>query len=169
MLLSSGIVRKRPEMRQSPEWEGYGIKMENITTDSVTRQLMKELKFTRIICMISSTLTLCLLVGGVLLFGRVQKLAEICEPVVEKVSELDVESLNRTMDNINASLEEVDWQQVADALGELDVEALNSAIEGLDTEELTESLRNLNDVVDKVRELNEKMNSLFGGIFSKTS
>lgn len=149
--------------------------MENNVTDPVTRQLMKELKFTRIICMISSALTLCLLAGGVLLFGRVQKLAEICEPVVEKVSELDVESLNSTMDNINASLEEVDWQQVADALGELDVEALNSAIEGLDTEELTESLRNLNDAVDKVRELNdklsEKMNSLsslFGGMFDRT-
>ncbi len=146
--------------------------MDNITTDQVTQKLMKELKFTRIICMISSILTLCLLAGGILLFGKVQELAEICRPVVEKVSELDVKSLNDTMDNINASLETVDWEQVADALGELDVEALNSAIEGLDTEELTKSLKNLNDAVDKVQEISEmmsekvnKLTSWTGGIF----
>lgn len=146
--------------------------MDNITTDPGTQKLMKELRLTRIICMISSFLTLCLLAGGILLFGKVQELAEICRPVVEKVSELDVESLNDTMDNINASLETVDWQQVADALGELDVEALNSAIEGLDTEELSKSLKNLSDAVDKVQEISEmmsekvnKLTSWTGGIF----
>ncbi len=146
--------------------------MENMTTDPGTRQLLKELKLTRILCMISSVLTLCLLAGGILLFGRVRELAETCEPVVEKVSQLDVESLNDTLGHINTSLETVEWEQVADALGRLDVEALNSAIEGLDTEELTESLKNLNDAVEKIREisemLSEKMNSLsktFGGLF----
>lgn len=151
---------------------GNEEKMDNITTDPGTQKLMKELRLTRIICMISSFLTLCLLAGGILLFGKVQELAEICRPVVEKVSELDVESLNDTMDNINASLETVDWQQVADALGELDVEALNSAIEGLDTEELSKSLKNLSDAVDKVQEISEmmsekvnKLTSWTGGIF----
>ncbi len=138
--------------------------------DSSTSQLMKELRFTRIICIISSVLTFCLLVGGVFLFGEVQKLAEICEPAIEKLSDVDVESLNETLDNVNASLESVDWEQVADVLGELDVDALNSAIEDLDTEELTEALQNLNDTVDKIKEVSEKMSSfgsMFGGIFNQ--
>lgn len=134
--------------------------MDNVTTNPDMRQLMKELRLTRIICIISSCLTLCLLAGGILLSGRVRELAEICEPVVEKVSALDVENLNDTLANINASLETVDWNQVADALGDLDVEALNSAIEGLDTEELSRSLKNLNDAVEKVREISEKMGNL---------
>ena len=146
--------------------------MDNMAADSVTGQLIKELKFTRVICMISSLLTICLLAGGILLFGKVRELAGICEPVVEKVLQLDVESLNDTMGHINTSLETVDWEQVAEAMGKLDVDALNSAIEGLDTKELTESLKNLNDAVAKLRELSkllsEKMNSLsalFGGFF----
>lgn len=146
--------------------------MDNITTDPGTQKLIKELRFTRIICIISSLLTLCLLAGGILLFGKVQELVEICQPVVEQVSKLDVESLNDTMDHVNASLETVDWEQVANALGELDVDALNSAIEGLDTEELTKSLKNLNDAVDKVQEISEmmsekvnKLTSWTGGIF----
>lgn len=152
--------------------------MENITMDSTTHQLMKELKITRIICMISSALTLCLLAGGILLFGRVRELAEVCEPVVEKVSKLDVESLNDTLAHINDSLETVDWEQVADALGELDVEAINSvierldvdainsAIEGLDTEELTQSMKNLNDAVEKIREISEKMGEVASRVSS---
>ena len=141
--------------------------MNNSVTDPNIRQLIKELKITRIVCIITSALTICLLAGGMFLFGRVQRMAEICEPVIEKVSALDVESLNRTMDNVNASMEEVDWKQVADALDKLDVDALNSAIEGLDTTELTQSLKNLNEAVEKVREISEKLSSfssLFGGL-----
>ena len=141
--------------------------MNNNITDPNARQLIKELRITRIACIISSVLTLCLLVGGVFLYGRVLRIAEICEPVVKKVAALDVDSLNRTMDNVNASMEEVDWEQMAAVLEELDVEALNSAIEGLDTTELTQSLKNLNDAVEKIRELGEKLSSftsLFGGL-----
>ena len=64
--------------------------MENIATDPVVHQLMKQLKFTQIICVISSILTLCLLAGGIFLFCRVRGLAQSCEPVVEKVAKLDV-------------------------------------------------------------------------------
>lgn len=139
--------------------------MNNNVTDSGTQRLIRELKITRIACIITSVLLLCLLAGGVFLFGRVQRMAEICEPVMEKVSALDVESLNRTMDNVNASLEGVDWEQVAEALEKLDVDALNSAIEGLDTAELTQSLKNLNEAVEKIRELSEKLSS-FSSLFS---
>ena len=141
--------------------------MDNHVTDPNIRQLIKELKITRIVCIITSALTLCLLIGGMFLFGKVQKIAGICEPVVEKVSALDVESLHRTMDNVNASMEEVDWKQVADALEKLDVDALNSAIEGLDTTELTQLLKNLNEAVEKIREISDKLSSfssLFGGL-----
>lgn len=143
---------------------------ENHTMDFDAGRLMKELKITQLICLISSALTLCLLVGGVLLFGRVQKMAEICEPAIAKIADVDVESLNETLDNVNTSLESVDWELVADALGELDVEALNSAIEGLDTEELTESLQNLNDAAAKIKEISERLSSFasgFGGLFNQ--
>ncbi|MCM1064552.1 MAG: hypothetical protein NC420_08815 [Eubacterium sp.] len=111
--------------------------MENNVTDPVMRKLMKELKITRIVCMFSSLLTLCLLAGGILLFGRVQELAEVCRPVVEKVSQLDVD-------------------------------AINSAIEGLDTAELTQALKTLNDAVEKIGELSDKLGdvvSWLSGLF----
>lgn len=151
---------------------GKEEKMDNIATNPETEQLRKELRRTRINCMISSFLSLILLAGGILLFGKIQELTEICRPVAEKVSQLDVGSLNETLDHINASLVTVDWEQVAEALGELDVDAINSAIEGLDTEELSRSLKNLNEAVEKIQEISEKMSegmsnvtSWVGGMF----
>ncbi len=134
--------------------------MNNSISDTNTAKLMKELKFTRIICMISSVLTLCLLIGGVFLFDRVRDLSEMCEPAVEKISDIDMESFNNTLNHVNATLEKVDWEQVADSLGKLDVDAINSAIEGLDTEEFSEALKNLNDAVEKIKELGERLSSL---------
>ncbi len=129
-------------------------------SDNKTDGLLRELKFTRIICMISSVLTLCLLLGGVILYGRVRELSEICEPAVEKISDIDMKSFNDTLNHVNATLERVDWEQVADSLGKLDVDAINSAIEGLDTKELSETLKNLNDAVEKIKELGERLSSL---------
>ena len=48
------------------------------------------------------------------------------------------------------------------------MDALNSAIEGLDTEEISKSLKNLNDAADRIREVSENLSSLaqwFGGLF----
>lgn len=116
-------------------------------------RLLKELRFTRIACVISSVLTLCLLAGGVVLFDRVQKLEELCRPVVEQLAGVDVESFNTTLDRVGQTLEDVDWEQVANVLGEFDVESFNTAMEGLDTEELSKGLENLNDAVEKIREI----------------
>lgn len=141
--------------------------MNNTTTDSNAYQLIRELRFTRIICMISSALTICLLIGGIFLFHRVEKLSQMCEPAMEKISEIDVDSFNSTMDRVNTSLEDVNWNQIAEALNKLDVDALNEAIEGLDTKEFSEALTNLNDAVENIRGLSEKLNALTAPLFGR--
>ncbi len=142
--------------------------MNNKSTDPTFGRMIKELRLTQIICMISSLLTLCLLLGGILLYGKVQELKQVCEPAAEKLAAVDMESFNGALGNLNAALESADWDRVAEALGELDVESINSAIEGLDTEELTEGIKNLNDAVEKIREFSEMVSGLssrLGGMF----
>lgn len=136
--------------------------MEDNTMELYVAKLQKELRFTRIVCMISSVLMICILVGGAICYNYVQKVVKDVEPVIATVSELNVEELNTTLQSINTSLEEVDWQQVSDAFGELDVEAINDAIDDLDTEEISETLKNLNDTVDKLKEIGDGIKSFFG-------
>ena len=127
-------------------------------------KLAKELRATRIFCIISSLLTVCLLAGGFFVWNKVQPVISVLQeakPVMEQLSELDVEEMNRTLEQVNVTLESVDWQQVSEALGELDVDAINEAVEGLDTEELTKAVENLNKVVSVLEKWGNKWSSLF--------
>ena len=129
-------------------------------------RLRKELRTTRIFCAISSVLTLLLLVGGCIAAitvydyaGKVQQYAMEITPTVQKLSKLDVDAFNVTMENVNASLQSIDWEEVSASLEALDVDAINEAIENLDTEELTEALKNLNDASASIRAIGDKLSS----------
>ena len=129
-------------------------------------QLRKELRITRIFCGISSILTLVLLIGGFFVATKVRDYAAEITPVVQKLSKLDVDEFNLTMENVNASLQAIDWEQVAASLESLDVEAINAAIDELDTAELTEALKNLNEASDTMKSFGDKwksFTSMFGG------
>lgn len=132
----------------------------------ILEKLRKELRTTRIFCAISSVLTLLLLIGGCVAVVIAQDYAAEVTTVIQELAKLDVEELNLVMENVNAFLQSIDWEQVAVSLEALDVEAINAAIEKLDTEELTEALKNLNDASEKLREVGDKMAS-FALLFGK--
>ena len=136
--------------------------MTNIQQDDVIIQLRRELLLTRIFCIASSVLTLCLLIGGVLLFSEVQGVITEVEPVMEQLAAVDIAAVNETMNNVNASLESVDWEQMSETLGELDAQALNEAIQNLDTEELSIALENLNNATTSMQKLSDSIKSIFG-------
>lgn len=136
----------------------------NNTNEPVVKQLTKELRITRIFCILSSLLTVCLLVGGFLVWNKLQPVISVlqeAQPVMEQLSALDVEEMNRTLEQVNITLESVDWQQVSESLAELDVDAINDAVEGLDTEELTKAIENLNKVASMFEKWANKWNSIF--------
>lgn len=120
-------------------------------------QLRRELRTTRIFCGISSLLTLFLLIGGILVVTKAQAYVAEIAPVVEELSQLDVEEFNRTLANINTTLTAVDWEKLSVSLSVLDVEALNAAIADLDTAELTEALEHLNAAADTMEDLSGKL------------
>lgn len=125
--------------------------------------LRKELRITRIFCILSSVLTVCLLVGIILLLGMmkpVYKFMEEAEPVLVQASKLDVETFNDTLGQMQEAFGKVDWEQLSDSLNSLDVDAINNALEGLDMEEFSRSMTNLNDVIETLRDLGAKFNAL---------
>lgn len=165
--------------------------MNHNTADNNFEQLRKELRTTRIFCMITSMLTVVLLVGGIVLLWQLKPVfawMEQTQPVLKEFTELDIDGVNLTLEQISYTLGSVDWQQVSDAVGsvdwqqvsdsigsvdwqklsdtvsELDVDAINDAIEGLNTEELSEAIENLNNTIEVLEGFGEKISS-FTGIF----
>lgn len=153
--------------------------MENHELEQSFRQLRKELRMTRIFCVISALLTAGLLVGGVFVYKQIQPVIEMIrdvQPVIEQLSSLDIEGINEALEQVNGTLDTIDWQMLDDALGSidwqgvtdslsrLDVDAINSAIEGLDIDGVSEAIENLNNAADVLEGLGEKFSS-FGNLF----
>lgn len=139
------------------------------TTEQMMKKLRRELIFTRIMCMITSILTILLLVGGAYILKQVHVIMEQTQPVLDQVIAVDVGNVNETLRQVRVSLENVDLEQVAETmeqavetLNEVDIEALNNAISGLDTEELSKTLANLNKAVESLQKVEDSLNSLFG-------
>ena len=127
-------------------------------------KLSRELRVTRIFCMISSILTVLVLIGGIFFFAALREARADAEPVIQQIVALDIEGFNLALEQLNMTLESVDWEQVSLAIEQLDIDALNTAIENLDTAELSEALENLNNAVDALEKLGQvlgRFTSLF--------
>ena len=123
-------------------------------------KLFRELRLTRIVSIISSLLALSLLIMGGYFAHTIKGTLREAEPAMEKIAEVDVESLNATLEHINETLEAVDLEPIMQAIEELDVEGLNTAIDSLDMEELSKALRNLNDAADIMKKIGETLSPL---------
>ncbi len=53
-------------------------------------------------------------------------------------------------------------EQAVETLEEVDIEALNEAISGLDTQELSRTMANLNDAVESLKRVESSLNRIFG-------
>lgn len=136
---------------------------ENLQQTDIAK-LSRELRATRIFCMISSLLTALVLIGSIFFLLAIREARAEAEPVMQQIVALDVEGFNLALEQLNTTLESVDWEQVSQTIEQLDVDALNTAIENLDTAELSKALENLNNAVDALDSLGQvfsRFTSLF--------
>lgn len=104
------------------------------STNILIKQLYKELRLTRFLCIISSLLTICLIAGGIFVVYSIQPLFAFTD----------------------------DLQPILTKLSQLDVDALNSTLQNLDTEELTLGLKNLNQAIETLTEIGQRFGGLWG-------
>lgn len=135
-------------------------KVGTYTDDAVMKRFRGELRWTRVICLVLAVLLVLVLVGGGFFFRELRLAREQMEPLVEQMSALNMDELNLALEEVNETLETVDWDQVAQAIGSLNVDALNTAIENLDTKELSEALAKLNDAVDTLGKMRDSLKQI---------
>lgn len=151
--------------------------MNNQMPENSLEQLKKELRMTRIFCLVSSVLTCALLVGGILIYTQIKPVMDVVKdatPVINELAKIDMNGVNTTLEQVRGTLESVDWEGVSDAVGSvewqevsktisgIDVEAFNKAVEDLDTKELSKAIERLNNVIDVLEGWGEKLGSIKG-------
>lgn len=138
-------------------------------SEKVLKKLQRDLLVTRIFSMILSILMIGILVGGFYMFRTVQTYAvqvdgyvtdimtyaENMEPAIEQLSEVDIETLNDTMEQMTVAFAEVDFEKLAQQIDDLDVEAINAKVAALDVDALNDKVAALD-----VDALNAKINAL---------
>lgn len=97
-------------------------------------KLRKELRMTRIFSGITSVLLICVLIGGFIIFSKMQDYMDTAMQLVEELSA---------------------------QLKQLDMDALNEAIAGLNTEELSKALENLNDAAETLENFSGSVKDFF--------
>lgn len=159
------IVEKGENVMDEQQMSGEMDK----STEQMIKKLRRELVFTRVMCLVTSVLTILLLIGGAYISKQVYVIMKQAQPVLDQITAVDVGNVNETLRQVRISLENVDLEQVAasmeqavEMLNEVDIESLNNAISGLDTEELSKTLANLNDAVESLQKVEDSLGSLFG-------
>ena len=97
-------------------------------------KLRKELRMTRIFSGITSVLLICVLIGGFIIFSKMQDYMDTAMQLVEELSA---------------------------QLKQLDMDAFNEAIAGLNTEELSKALENLNDAAETLENFSGSIKDFF--------
>ena len=97
-------------------------------------KLRKELRMTRVFSSITSILLICVLIGGFIVFSKMQQYMDITMQMVEELSA---------------------------QLKQLDMNALNEAIAGLNTEELSKALENLNEAAETLENFGRSIKDFF--------
>ena len=130
--------------------------MEGFTQKEIAK-LRRDLGFTRVVCTLTALLLILLLAGGGMVLYKMQESVRSAISLVQKVSDMDIDSL---IDTVSNSMESVDLEQIANTVEKIDVNALNEAVAGLDTVELSQTLANLNSAVASLQEVKESLSSI---------
>lgn len=107
--------------------------MEEQRTQTVEEKLIRELRITRIFCVISCVFTVGLLAAGFLVFKQMQPMFQM------------IEDMEPAMEQFMA----------------LDVDAFNNAIRGLDTEALSKAVENLNKAAETIEKWSNPFGDIF--------
>jgi len=113
--------------------------MQEQSQEEVLKSLRKELKFTRYCSLFVATLLIFVIVGGIYVVNKMTPALtamQQMQPAIEKMEKLDIDMLNQKIE-------------------QLDIEGLNQIVEDLDAKELSETLKNINDAADMLKEAGE--------------
>ena len=130
--------------------EDGGMKMEEMY-----KKLKKDMLINRIISIVTLVFTTAILVVAVFAFVELKQFLDEVEPIVEELSKLDIEALNESLNHFNGIIETFNLDDVMDTINSIDFEGINEILEGLDVEELTETLENINEGADRLDQIGD--------------
>ena len=131
-----------------------------VVSEKDWKSLKQSLLITKILCGVLCLLMIGVLAGGIYavktIYPEVQAVNSHLNQLsglVKQVEDVDFVQVAKDVNEINATLSDVDWDMVSEQLNSLDVDSINTTLQGLNVEELETAIENLNSVIGSLRKL----------------
>ncbi len=119
------------------------------------KKLKKEMLINRIISGVNLLMTTAILVLAIFAFVELKDFLAQVEPVIEELSKIDMEALNESLNNFNNIMETFNFDDILETFNSIDFAGINEVMEGLDVNELTETLENINEGAERLDQIGE--------------
>jgi len=139
---------------------------------SLIDKLSKEVRNAKRINIVSMVISICMFLLLAIASVKTYRIVQETQ-LIEKVSELDIKTINDTINNLNEVMKQVDWEMVSEKIADLDVITINKRINELDvpmiqeklmeidlknlSEDISKTLKTVNKLTDDMHLLKKKL------------
>ena len=99
------------------------------------------------------------LVGTIYLGIQIKNFANMLEPALEVINEIDVEGLNKTISTLNNVVDVFKINETLDAIGKLDFDGFSKVLNGIDVDKLNSTLEKIDDATQFMKRIGDGMNT----------
>ena len=99
------------------------------------------------------------LVGTIYLGIQIKNFANMLEPALEVINEIDVEGLNKTISTLNNVVDVFKINETLEAINKLDFDGFSKVINGIDVDKLNTTLEKIDDATQFMKRIGDGMNN----------
>ena len=90
---------------------------------------------------------------------QIKHFADLIEPAIEVLSQIDVEGLNKTVNTLNNAVDVFKIDQTLDAIAKLDFDGFSRVLNGIDVDKLNNTLEKIDDATQFMKRIGDGMNN----------
>ncbi|SDJ09837.1 hypothetical protein SAMN04487760_102218 [Lachnospiraceae bacterium G41] len=99
------------------------------------------------------------LVGTIYLGVQIKNFANMLEPALEVLNDIDVEGLNKTISTLNNAVDVFKINETLDAIAKLDFDGFSKVLNGIDVDKLNTTLEKIDDAAQFMKRIGDGMNN----------
>ncbi len=122
--------------------------------------LEKQMRLTRIFCILSVSASVLLLLVMFLIFLRLKPLFAVLEDVSASIGQISQSLEQLDLEAINDMMSELDVEGINETIASLDVEGINEVVASVDTKQLSDILDHLSKVTETLQGISEKFKAI---------
>lgn len=139
---------------------------ENVNIDEVILKMDKRSKASFVMNIVTLSIASIMFIMFIVAFIVAGSTYSRIKPSLEALEQIDFENLEKTIDVVNNTFEDVDWNKLTNTIENFDPEKIQDLFDKFDVDSLNTAIDNINTTTKVLQDVGEKLKpllSIFGG------